>query len=192
MTNRGLTLLTCSLLAVMLFGLATADAAERRSRTSPVERSGIVPTEKGGICNTISVVQEPMPWTDGDNNCGAADVMTDYGQCAPSVPYPGPEQTWELTVGPGNDITEVTLTPNASSDLALFLLSACDDGSSCFDASDYYYGGTVEVINPGNLTPGTYFLYVDSYYDSGAISCGDYSMTVTGTLPVELIEFDVE
>jgi hypothetical protein len=47
-----------------------------------------------------------------------------------------------------------------------------------------------EEIPPASYPPATYYLYVDSYYDAGTTgSCGTYSLTVTGTVPVELMEF---
>jgi hypothetical protein len=46
------------------------------------------------------------------------------------------------------------------------------------------------VIDPASYPPASYYLYVDSYYDAGSPgSCGTYNLTVTGTVPVELVEF---
>ena len=44
-----------------------------------------------------------------------------------------------------------------------------------------------------SFVPQTYFLYIDSYYPPGHFrASGPYTLQVTGSFPVELIEFTVD
>ena len=77
-------------------------------------------------------------------------------------------------------------------DLGVFLISDCNSGTSCVDFDDIVGAGSIATITPGPLAPGPYYVYIDSYYAAGAESCGDYTLEVSGILPVELLDFDVE
>ena len=49
-----------------------------------------------------------------------------------------------------------------------------------------------ELIAADNYAAGTYSVYIDSYYAAGgAASCGTYTLDVTGTVPAELLEFEI-
>ena len=86
------------------------------------------------------------------------------------------------------------VAPADSIDLALFLIGTCGDGNSCIVNSADFIGPGVgpEVIDPAPQAPGDYYLYVDSYYDAGTPgSCGTYTLSVTGPLPLEMLDFSV-
>jgi hypothetical protein len=129
------------------------------------------------------------------NSCGEDNTLTVYANasCA-AFDYPGPDVAYRMPVGATNDITSIVLTPTAPADLGVFLISDCTSGTSCIDFDDIVGGGAVATIpSPSPLAAGAYYIYVDSYYAAGAESCGDYTVQVMGTtLPVELLEFDVE
>ena len=83
----------------------------------------------------------------------------------------------------------------STGDLALFLLDTCGVDTSCVaNSSDVIGPGAgPEVIAAAARTAGDYYLYVDSYYAIGVgASCGTYTLTVTGTLPVELDGFTIK
>ena len=77
----------------------------------------------------------------------------------------------------------------------LFIISTCGDGNSCVVNSQDAIGPGVgpEIIDPAGYASGTYYVYVDSYYNAGSSgSCGTYTLDVTGTIPVELVGFSAE
>ena len=92
-----------------------------------------------------------------------------------------------------NDVI-VTLTPTAPADLGVFVVSDCATPSTCVGFQDSIGGGQVSQVAPGamGLPAGDYWVYVDSYYATGASSCGNYTMSVMGAVPVELMEFTVD
>lgn len=165
----------------------------------------------GGSCATpVSVTA--LPFNQAGNTCGGANNITNYdgGTCGADLPfpYPGPEDVWAITVGASNAITVQADLTGSTGDLALFLLSECGDGSSCMFSSQDAIGAGAgpEALNntaapgappvPGvldGLTAGnTYYVYVDSYYGTGSISCGTYTLQVAGTLPVSLDSYRID
>jgi hypothetical protein len=155
----------------------------------------------GGQCTTPPpVVPGPLPFNDSGNTCtpGTLNAITNYGgTCGTNLPfpYPGPEHIYQLNLGTGNNVAYSLSLTGSTGDLAMFLVgSACGTGTNCVANSQDAIGpGTgPETIAAAPQTPGTYFLYIDSYYAIGnPAACGSYALTATGTLPVELIQFDV-
>lgn len=155
----------------------------------------------GGQCSTPPpVVPGPLPFNDSGNSCVPTPVnaITNYGGvCATGLPfpYPGPEHIYQLNLGTGNSVAYSLSLTGSTGDLALFLVgSACGTGTNCVAHSQDAIGPGVgpELIAAAPQTPGTYFLYIDSYYAIGnPAACGSYTLSATGTLPVELIQFDV-
>ncbi len=81
----------------------------------------------------------------------------------------GPEATWN---GPA----------------AVFLLPACTTST---DPVNFAFTGTDMVVN--GLTDGaTYYLVATADGSTAADSCGSFTVSVTGTLPVSLQNFSVE
>ena len=69
--------------------------------------------------------------------------------------------------------------------------STCGTSSTCVVGADATLAGGIETIAAQSFAPGTYGLYVDSFYSTAAGS-GAYDLSVTGTLPVEVTDFSVE
>ena len=123
-----------------------------------------------------------------------------------AVGYPGPELIYQIDLGATNQV-QILLEPQTA-DLGVFLLSDCGNGLSCVNFFDAVGGGAVSLIAPGQTgvtvpgqsgtfdfaaaSAGSHYIYIDSYYGTGSLSCGSYNLTVTGNLPVELMEFKVE
>ena len=77
----------------------------------------------------------------------------------------------------------ITVTPTLPYDPSIYVLSACNDGTTCVAYADTSPGNPPEVINLSNLAPGTYHLYIDSYgFSSDVFGQGAYSLSVTGNL----------
>lgn len=189
------------LLAVLLLvGSAVSFAQINRTDSDfvgvaapPIDADG------GDACPPGVSITGPLPFMDTGDTCNFTDTVGAYpgGSCGVDLPfaYAGEDTIYEVEIGAGNNVGfEADLT-GSNGDLALFLLGTCGDGNSCVSHSQDAIGPGAgpELIDPQAYTPGTYFLYVDSYYAAGTPgSCGTYSLSVTGTLPVELIEFSVE
>lgn len=143
----------------------------------------------------VTGVAAATPFADTGNTCGAASVVTSYqnATCL-TVPYPGPELIYQVELFANNAIT-VDLAPTALVDLGVFMVQDCTTPNSCVDFDDQIGAGVpsqIPSLQSGPYTPGTYFLYVDSYYATGTASCGEYTLTVSGSVPVELMNFSVE
>lgn len=155
--------------------------------------------DAGGVCSTPPPVVPPTGLAgDTGNTCTGTNHITNYGGvCATDLPfpYPGPELIYQLNLGPGNNPSFSANLTGSTGDLALFLVgSACGTGTNCVAHSQDAIGAGAgpETIAAAAQAPGTYFLYIDSYYGSPTpASCGTYSLTITPPLPVELLEFDV-
>jgi len=184
---------------VMLTAIVAIVPADAANRSDP----GFVgvpapPVEVGGDgCPPGAFITEPLPWNDtGDTCAGFTNTLTTYaGTCTLPFPYGGQDVIYELTLGTGNNVDFSMDLTGSTGDLALFILSTCGDGNTCVVNSQdaIGIGAGPEVIAAQPYTPGTYYVYIDSYYAVGAAgSCGIYDLTVNGTVPAELISFSAE
>lgn len=180
-------------------GLAIADAPVTRMDSDFEGREMIDVARDGSDGCPPDVFITPLPYSDPGDTCSATNTMTNYtgGSCGTDLgfPYGGEDMIYEITLGAGNSVGFSADLAGSSGDLVLFLLSTCGDGGSCLAHSQDSIGAGVgpEIIDPVAYTPGTYYLYVDSYYDAGTTgSCGTYALDVTGTLPAELVSFSAE
>lgn len=154
-------------------------------------------TEGGGTCGSTEVISS-LPFSDTGSTCDGTNTISSYNSavCQDNLPfpYPGEDTVYQITLGAGNNVGFSADLTGSTGDLALFLLGTCGTGSSCIDTSQdaIGVGAGPEVIEPASYAAGTYFLYIDSYYSAGSSdSCGGYTLSVTGTLPVELESFEV-
>jgi hypothetical protein len=179
---------------------ARADSAQA-TRSDPSfhanpNRVAAHPRVGGENCTTPPTVISTTPFVDSDNTCGNINDLTTYnGTCTLPFPYGGEDLIYRLNLGTGNNVGYSADLTGSTGDLALFLIGTCGDGNSCVINSQDAIGPGVgpEIIAPTPQAPGDYYLYVDSYYDAGTPgSCGTYTLTVTGTLPLELIDFSVK
>jgi hypothetical protein len=107
----------------------------------------------------------------------------------------------------GTDVYEVTLAANQNftfsvsssdfqPDIALLSVS-CADNASCVNGTDYIGGpldsppSVATSATVSGQAAGTYFLVITDSTGTGA-QCGNYDLTLTGTLPVKLQDFSVE
>lgn len=151
----------------------------------------------GGVCPGTPIPS--LPFNDPGNSCGSANTITNYtgGSCGVDLPfpYPGEDEVYQITLAGGNNVAFSLDITGSAGDLVLFLLTTCGSGASCTAHSQDSIGPGVgpELIAAASYPAGTYFLYIDSYYAVGAgDNCGTYTLSVTGTLPAELIEFAID
>lgn len=175
-----------------------AFAANRSDPEFVRPNPGINVPAGGGSCATPVSISS-LPFSQAGNTCGGTNNISDYSGpvCSGDLPfpYPGPEDIWAITVGTGNSLNISANLGGSTGDLVVFVLSACGDGASCFAHSQDAIGpgaGPETVPTISGLTPGTYYIYIDSYYGSGSASCGTYTLAVTGTLPVSLESFRID
>ncbi len=139
-----------------------------------------------------------LPFSDPGNTCGATNNITTYGGvCGTNLPFPygGEDHVYQITLGTGNNVEFSADLTDSTGDLVLYLLTTCGDGNSCVANSQDSIGAGAgpELIAATAYTPGTYYVYIDSYYNAGAAgSCGSYTLSVTGTVPAELVGFSAE
>jgi hypothetical protein len=136
-----------------------------------------------------------LPYTDTGTTCGATNDITNYSCASLPFPYPGPDVIYSFAMGAGNSVAFSASLTGSTGDLALFMISTCGNGATCIVTSQDAIGAGAgpEAIPAQNYATGTRYLYIDSYYASPAgTSCGTYTLNVTGTLPVELLNFSVD
>lgn len=189
------------LVVVVMFALmSTVAFADVINRSDPdfvyQGTNGTAPRDGGDTCATPTGIVGPLPYVDAGDSCGATNTVTNYtGTCTLAFPYAGEDEIYEVTLGGGNSVSFSADLTGSTGDLALFLISTCNDGTTCVANSQDAIGPAAgpELIDTATYGAGTYYLYVDSYYAAGnAGSCGTYTLTVAGTLPVELTEFGIE
>ena len=198
MRSKATLLTIAGTVAVGLFAANAVVAENRVAKPGRTNPNAVVLKAGGADCAGATQAVEPWPFSDTDNTCGKPALVSDYnntgtgGPCN-TYPYPGPELIYQYDVGAGNDVT-VTLTPTNPTDMGVFIVSDCANTLSCVGFADAVGGGAASMIafGPDGLTPGSYWVYVDSFYAAGAASCGDYTLSVSGTVPVVLMEFSVD
>ncbi len=195
-----LTVTGLALVLVLAVGPTTAQNRERKAGSGDPRGAGVGLKSGGPDCATATEIPpsvgdpDVFDYTDSDNSCGGNSAVSDYfsASCATVDPgYPGPELIYTFSVGNPPNSANITLTPSAA-DMAVFLVSDCTDTTSCLVFEDQIGGGAVSTVTANDLAAGQYWIYVDSYYAAGAISCGDYTLRVTGQVPVKLLDFEIE
>jgi hypothetical protein len=180
-----------------------AAAAERRA-----------PATGGENCATATVIAS-LPFGDSDDTTGhVSDVDALPALCSDYTQVSGPDLVYSFTVSAGNSVAFQVTPTNATYDPAIYVLGACGDGNSCVIGADACVrsgftpqpagcldGDADEDLPPLAYAPGTHAVYVDSFYAAGAscgsqgsVQCGTgpYTLSVTGTLPVDLHRFEIE
>ncbi|MGB0134498.1 hypothetical protein, partial [Dokdonella sp.] len=175
----------------LVVGAASADqfltkADERNNIVSP----GAPEVFAGGdTCATAPNINA-LPFSDSGTTVGATNTVAALqAGCSDYTAVNGPDQIYTFTTTAGASVA-ITLTPTtATYDPAIYVLSTCGTGTTCVTGSDSTLGGAAETINAFAFAPGTYGLYVDSFYAAGAgcggqggALCGDgaYDISVTG------------
>jgi hypothetical protein len=145
----------------------------------------------GDTCGTAVPIIS-LPFSDTGDTTGATDDVSDVPTCANPllVPSdPGPDHIYSFTVSTGNNLS-ITVGNTSPYDTSIYVLSTCGNPATCVAYSDTIPGNPPETIALSGLSPGTYFLYIDSFYSANpggphfdpARAQGPYSISVTGTL----------
>jgi hypothetical protein len=158
------------------------------------------PLIEGGAngCPPTGATVSALPFSDPGTTCDNTNTITNYGGvCGTDLPFPygGENAIYQMTLAAGNNVAFSMSLTGSTGDLALFMITTCGNGTTCVAHSQDAVGAGngPETIAAASYTAGTYFIYVDSYYDAGTTgSCGTYTLGITGTLPVELTDFSVE
>ena len=120
----------------------------------------------------------------------------------------GPDHIYTFSVTAGNDLDFRLSTPSDTFDPSIYVLGMCESGASCPSGAGADRCRAREEPQPAgcpildstetfsySFAPGDYFLYIDSFYPVGNVdgrASGPYILEVTGSLPVQLLEFTIE
>jgi hypothetical protein len=174
----------------------------------------LVPDAGGEGCATATAITV-LPFADSDDTTGhASDVNLLPDGCSTYQIVDGPDLVYSFTVTAGNSVAFTVTPTNATYDPAIYVLGTCSDATTCVVGADACVRSGVASQPPGcvdgtadeDLPPqayavGTHAVFVDSFYAAGAscsgqggVQCGagPYTLTVTGSLPVQLQRFEVE
>jgi len=203
-----------ALILICLIGLAGgAVLAADYYATKADYRAGIMtpgaPAPKAGTddCTSPTGVGATLPYNDtGDTSAATSNVDSVPISCNGFyTTVPGPDHIYMFTVGTGNNLTLTTSTSDNDYDISTYAVSTCGDGNTCVGGSDSCFAvntlgnpcGTdaTEAFSLSGVAAGTYYFYVDSFYSPGnpdGRDSGPYTVDITGTLPVQLIEFEIK
>ena len=177
----------------MFAGVASADQfmTKQNERNGMSAPGDVVPSGGGASCGTAPAITS-LPFSDSGTTVGAANTVgTLPAGCSNYTTVAGPDEIYLFTTGAGASVG-VSLVPTTGTyDPAIYVLSTCGTASTCVVGADAGLAGGNETIAAQAFAPGTYGLYVDSFYSTAAGS-GAYNLSVTGTLPVEVSDFHVE
>lgn len=190
-----------AIMTVLFVGAAVVEGAEPiRSRKDPrfkPARPALQPFPDVGSENCVGIpVIASLPFLDTGDTCGFANDVQSPTGCGLPAGYGGPDVLYQVNVGAMNSVAFSLDLTGSTGDLALYVLAACGDALACVSSAD-----DIGVAVPENIAPQSYgggsggilYVYVDSYYASPiAGNCGTYTLTASGTLPAELVEFSVD
>lgn len=113
--------------------------------------------------------------TFGDTT-GYVDDLLPPTTCA-SYNHDGPDAMYRVDAAAGQTIA-ATVTPEDSGfDIAIYIVSDCNDANSCLIESDAALSGGAESVSYPVPTTGTYYVIVDSW-DPGELGCFTLNVTV--------------
>lgn len=141
----------------------------------------------GDTCAAPTVIAS-LPYTDMATTVGAtSDINTVPAACNGSyTTVNGPDVIYSVTMGaPPNNIT-FSLDPTGTDwDPSIYILTTCGTSTTCTAGRGADAGGAngTETVTMTNVPAGTYFFYVDSFYQpANGLSQGTYTLNVTGNL----------
>lgn len=221
-------LLMAAMATVLLASAATAQrsgyyatkADERAGRLTPgvqTAPSGAVTNAGGDACAAATVIPNGAGnFTDSGTTVGANNtVNTLNAGCSNYTTVAGPDVIYTFALGAvanrGTPLT-ITVTPTGATgyDPAIYTLSTAGTGcpagtavtvTNCVNGADAGLANTAETITDAEtdaMAPGTYFLFVDSFYSAGTAAApnrhnGPYDLVVGARpLPVELLDFSID
>lgn len=177
-----------------------ADYRAGRLSALPTPAETLLPgTNAGGDTCASPTAFSTTPFNDSGTTVGANNTVgslpitcnTVYTQVA------GPDVIYQFGLNPTHTGVVISVTPSGGYDTSIYLLTTCGTGTTCpngagSDAAGANGAETISATVTNGLSTGTYFLFVDSFYATGTLSAGNYALSVTGTLPVELLEFSAQ
>jgi hypothetical protein len=127
-----------------------------------------------------------LPYNDsGDTSNATTDNIPSYpGSGLEDYVYAN-DLIYQITLGEGNNVAFRATGTFEVTDLALFLVSSCGDGSTTVATSNDYLDDIVpEEIETASYPPGTYYLLVDSFASDPPDypKYGPYALEITGNL----------
>ena len=165
--------------------------------------AGPTPAAGGDSCSA-AVAIDALPFTDTGDTTGAASTTdTIPPECNGLFStVAGPDHIYSFVVGESNLLNFTVSTADPTYDPSIYITETCGKDQICVIGADNCFGNDIGMGCPdsseaitNSFPPGLYFFYVDSYYaSSNADGRGDgaYTLSVTGNLPAELIEFTVD
>jgi hypothetical protein len=147
--------------------------------------SGGVFADGGDTCAAATPIAA-LPFADSGTTTGKTDDISALPSGCPMTSVPGEDVIYTYTITGSNSMT-FTVTPAAGFDPIIYILGTCGNtGVSCH-AVNAGGAGVAESVTIGQVL-GAHAFYIDSVNGSD----GTYDLSVTGTLPVELLDFAVE
>jgi len=155
---------------VLLLAAGTAVADKEKLNGPPA-------TATEGLLDCSNAIAIACGGSHADDTSLYPSVVSSYNM--PGWSLNGPEVVYELTIASPEQVTLDLVFPTAG-DLALLLLSECDE-NTVMAYSDAYGDGAPEQIVE-DLAAGTYIVVVEGWY---ADDMGPYELTVTCEAPPE-------
>lgn len=158
---------------------AVAGPQGTQQQTGPTETNptdgnttGTTPPEVTDDCPPGVICIDSLPFVDVNTTTGAPSVMDGYG-CAPTIDESGPEVLYRLEIAEEGFLAASLWDLPAGVDVDVHLLLE-DDAGSCIDRGHWDAAALLE--------PGTYWVVVDSWVDSGGdAKDGDYTLELYQT-----------
>lgn len=191
-SNISLGVAACCLAAIS----AAAYAAPNRKVVAPFNDAQNSVTA-GGTCASPTAFTA-VPFSDSGTTVGATDVISSVpSACSQWGTTAGPEAIYSFVAGAAANLTFSVTPGNGDYDAMAYIVSTCNSAASCVVGADDGYAGAAETFTASALTAGTtYYLHIDSYYSASgaypAYAAGPYTLSVSGTLPVSLQEFQID
>jgi hypothetical protein len=172
--------------AVLLAGVSAEKGSSLPAGNRPSsDRVSVLSIAAGGDTCASPTAIASLPYNDmGDTSTATNDSLFLGATCTGGGAggREGPDRIYSITVAAGNSLT-IQVTPAATYDVDVYILGTCGTGSTCVSEKDTGAEGVPETLGPITLSPGTYYLYIDSIYPiEDKLGSGTYALSVTGTL----------
>ena len=189
------------------------EKARKLTPGRPAVPRGDAPTAGGETCGTATAISA-LPFNDSDDTTGNVDDNgTLPAGCSDYTTTAGPDLIYSFTAGPGNSIAFTATPTDTIYDVSIYVLGTCGSSATCVIGADACLAdgqpqvpGCIdnngdEDIPATAFATGTHAFYVDSFYAAGApcggqgnnlCGTGPYTLSVTGVLPAELIDIQIQ
>ena len=155
-------------------------------------QSGVVLADGNDNCPGANIAT--LPFNDTGTTIGGNNTITSHASatCTNYTAVAGPDKIYRIEIGTAGSLN-ITVTPTGGYDAAIYLLNdatfACPAGTgtagvplaACVAGADDVLANAAETITVASIAPGIYSFYVDSFYSTGALSAGPFTVAATGT-----------